>query len=805
MTNKGGNTTTKQIREILNFNDELKWKQFSSRRLELIDKFNLSHFKASEQDYNIKQIATILRTEFGYPIKYSQEFEKLVTAAVQSVRRNRKRSRNRSSSTSSNSSGEPSSKFRNLSNKILGPNIGSPALPPVQTDSYQPIQPSNGLYIYHGPVQNNAPVLAPNSNFTQTPNLTGNNNTPFQTFPANHYNQSINPVQQPVFNNAQTTFIHQPGKIAPSYIQSPFRHQNMPQIHLPSTNNAAIRHDDRGKPIRSASIENLTNSNGNNNTLYLILTEIIHNTIPLAEQAKSCNYNPINIIPNISEFPNANAIPDQKTTNHDSNSIPFFLREKILIDIQRSRTCLKISQSLATNDNNINSSNFNLLTLGELAIKISTTFVIERFFEDLPLSSTEYITSKIVSLENLKDISKMLFGPATRYNLSQMETKILYLLLGGIVKDFGFDPTLYPLSEIIYHIIMTRYPLGSNVSKNTSPNSSNATTATTTATSNTSNAVVQTLNGFPPMNANMALQYVLIPPNNTQTPPSMNHQQFQHRNVIMSSLPMKPQLANQDVNKKVILKFKNQEQNFVFPLLSNSPPTIIEILENSKNLFKISNPNQTIGIFCNNIFITDDYKLSQLFNTFTHEHLILELRELRTLNQDVSHHNSIISNDNIKKQPTILPTKIMSPPSTQLPNIQSPRSLQATIPTVPSNHFTTRTDSSEPRKSTSLPPIKGQKNEVSNITNNQNVSTKLHGLKLMVSTPAKPIDDNEDFSPKTNPIALPLLQTINTCTHDGNNVGNNEEKQGTPSINSETSKDASEQNPAVASVSKVET
>lgn len=89
------NGTTHKIREQLGFTDEKKWKRFSSRRLELIDKFQLSQFKASEQDLNIKQIANILRTEFGYPVTCSMEFEKLVTAAIQSVRRNRKRSKRR--------------------------------------------------------------------------------------------------------------------------------------------------------------------------------------------------------------------------------------------------------------------------------------------------------------------------------------------------------------------------------------------------------------------------------------------------------------------------------------------------------------------------------------------------------------------------------------------------------------------------------------------------------------------------------------------------------------------------------------
>ncbi|CAM9012808.1 unnamed protein product [Wickerhamomyces anomalus] len=83
---------TQAIRNHLGFNDDKKWKEFSTRRLELIDKFNLSFKKASEQDDSIKQIANLLRTEFGFPQDTLMDFDKLVRAAIQSVRRNRKRS-----------------------------------------------------------------------------------------------------------------------------------------------------------------------------------------------------------------------------------------------------------------------------------------------------------------------------------------------------------------------------------------------------------------------------------------------------------------------------------------------------------------------------------------------------------------------------------------------------------------------------------------------------------------------------------------------------------------------------------------
>lgn len=83
---------THSIREKLNFLDERLWKRFSARRLELIDTLDLSSRKASEQEDEIKKVAEILRLEFKFDQRYIGDFDKLVRAAVQSVRRNRKRS-----------------------------------------------------------------------------------------------------------------------------------------------------------------------------------------------------------------------------------------------------------------------------------------------------------------------------------------------------------------------------------------------------------------------------------------------------------------------------------------------------------------------------------------------------------------------------------------------------------------------------------------------------------------------------------------------------------------------------------------
>ncbi|KAK7208012.1 transcription factor Vhr1-domain-containing protein [Myxozyma melibiosi] len=105
---------TQSIRQKLNFVDEGKWKKFSARRLELIDKMALSTKKASEQDDVIIAVADTLREENGFPPDTLQDFDKLVRAAVQSVRRNRKRlpkskSRSKSLSVERDMSSESSS------------------------------------------------------------------------------------------------------------------------------------------------------------------------------------------------------------------------------------------------------------------------------------------------------------------------------------------------------------------------------------------------------------------------------------------------------------------------------------------------------------------------------------------------------------------------------------------------------------------------------------------------------------------------------------------------------------------------
>ncbi|EDO16484.1 hypothetical protein Kpol_1066p52 [Vanderwaltozyma polyspora DSM 70294] len=541
-----GNGTTHKIREQLNFKDDKKWKQFSSRRLELIDRFGLSNKKASEQDYNIKQIATILRTEFNYPVSSASEFEKLVTAAVQSVRRNRKRSKKKfptnhqqnpsssNSSTSLESSTTPSDDDHS-SNRIMSPlPTPTPSLTPVLT-----------------PMHSNITPALPNSS------------KPFQL-------PSIQPKSTTMSTSNSVSSI-----IGSQTLESNNKFQPKPLITTTSANSQSY-----------------------NDIIKSIIFDIVNNTIPLTEQSKNDNSN----APNLTDFalstqdhhllslglhktqsqshpqsqPQSKSQSFENSSTNSDKDLPFFLREKVLLHIQRSRTCSEIASSQGSIELYTN-----LELLGEMSIKSSVSFVVERFFSNLLPSSMEYITLKTMSSESLSMLSVKLFNSATNKDLLKLpadnvQLKVLYLLLGGIVKDFGFDPVLYPLSEIIHHNIMKNYPL---VTKE----GSNYTTSDQTAS---------------------------------------------QRTVLLSTTSMKPQIANQDVNRKIIIKFQERQQLFTFPLLSNGTPTVSEILENCKSLFNIVLATDRLGIYHNNLLIVEDNDLVKLFNTFpTTNEIVLEVKE----------------------------------------------------------------------------------------------------------------------------------------------------------------------------------
>mgnify|MGYP006980078003 FL=1 len=102
--------------------------------------------------------------------------------------------------------------------------------------------------------------------------------------------------------------------------------------------------------------------------------------------------------------------------------------------------------------------------------------------------------------------------------------------------------------------------------------------------------------------------------------------------MIVNTVSMKPSVANQDIYRKVVILYKDKSQEFTFHLLSNGPPTILEILNTCKDLFKITH-SAHLQLYHNlensdqSVFIKDDMELASIFNQFTLTKTFIEIKE----------------------------------------------------------------------------------------------------------------------------------------------------------------------------------
>lgn len=391
-----GYGTTHKIRAQLNFSDEKKWKKFSGRRLELIDSFGLSQHKASEQDDNIKQIATILRNEFEYPETVSGEFEKLVTAAVQSVRRNRKRSKK---------------KLLDSKKKIASGKIQkTPLSPPSSSNMGSSCSASNASSSDEDASVKEEPIL-PALSSTASAKLLSNPNERNLPLVSNHLRSLLK-------KNAL-------GFQGSSIPCAPSDDKTLPKLHVEA--------------------QSLASDENYDSTVKSIIVDIVNNSVPLPEQIHRDNF--------------ARPYLTEKTSCQNKVLISNSLRKLILSQIHNSKTCLDICK-----DEKLLDSFTNLETLGESSLRASISLVVESSFTHLPSSTRQYLTGRISSMDFLTILSQRLFVPATRQLFADLPQKriqirVLNLILGSLVKDYGFDTSLAPINEVIYHMTLHQYPL----------------------------------------------------------------------------------------------------------------------------------------------------------------------------------------------------------------------------------------------------------------------------------------------------------------------------------------------------------
>ncbi|KAL3232928.1 hypothetical protein RNJ44_04844 [Nakaseomyces bracarensis] len=418
-----GYGTTHKIREQLDFTDEIKWKQFSSRRLELIDKFELSKHKASEQDDNIKQIANMLRIEFEFPVEATQGFEKLVTAAVQSVRRNRKRSKKKTPSSST-------------TKKVRKPM--TPTGTRSQSENVSGRSRSNSSSSSSSSISSVSTAVATNSN--------GGSNHTTQNGDA----QSVPPPTQ-----GQISRVNTPTSIAspPSTISLPYHHsvlsppnnsfQNAVQnilLPLPTSLKKSnllsnSNESQQPKPQKPATDEDVAKSIISD----LIILPVIHNKafIELVKNSETCK-----------------SIVSKSDSQNTSTSSP--------------STAVTFFATFA-----------NIEILGEMAIKFSISFSVEnnysQKFADIA-STKEYITLKTFQQESLTSLAKNLFN---KFNInantfkqqdSPYISKLLFIIIGCLVKDHGFNETLTALNPLLEELTLSQFTGNSSSSSSTPGN-----------------------------------------------------------------------------------------------------------------------------------------------------------------------------------------------------------------------------------------------------------------------------------------------------------------------------------------------
>lgn len=400
---------THSIRHKLNFLDDRLWKRFSARRLELIDTMDLSSRKASEQELEIRKVAETLRIEFQYDELYTDDFDKLVRAAVQSVRRNRKRNLKREKE------GNDHTKKQKRNSTSL--NDGS--------DRFlsEIVQHEDEVY---------------DVNYNRTKKFSS-------------HDHAVDMIE------------------------------HMAKPRLPP-------------------LSNFTSQEIN---------------LPLAEVAK----------------------------------------KTIINKIERSKTCNESTNDLRSS---------NLQFLGRSVIMSCIGYICEKSFTHVNHQSLDYLRDKLCQDTYLAKFFREL-DPLTTHTINDEVAVIsLYTLLGGLVKDFGFDEIINPVGEVLYVSVVKEYPL---ISRNSVPfTSSQDDTLSLSKLAEVASTI---------QNENSQVEHAKL---RSQSPIFTKE----------SSVPTDKR-ASAGPKKRIILKFLNQSLEFFYPSGLSATPRFCELLENAKSAFNITN------------------------------------------------------------------------------------------------------------------------------------------------------------------------------------------------------------------------
>lgn len=580
---------TNSIRAKLNFLDERLWKRFSARRLELIDTLDLSSKKASEQDAEIRKVAEALRVEFNYNPDYESDFDKLVRAAVQSVRRNRKRS----SKSKRNHNEEGTKRPRIIDSVVIPPTYDNPDIINSYSGLPNTTSPPDSLGLQR-----------PNYHETET--------------------EYSDPNDSHNTHNGKTKFLSEISRLN-SDSNDDIYDLSYPRAKNFTANDKARATIDSmirpriGNPVSSevksvVSVSATVAYNGHSNKY--------SGTVSGANSSIS---NPISShttrLPPITDLQIDSRLPHMDVTA---------AKGIIINHIERSKSC---SESISKKSEN-------LQALGQSVMSASIAYVFEKSFEAVNDTSVEYLRSKLNSETFLSRFFRELDPNVTTSITDEIAVISLYTLLGGCVKDFGFDTILVPLCEIIYVSILQQYPL---ISKNSTPfrsadylkpsEYSNSLSSLAAVASDLQSQEVDQVSSNSelhrlPLSPPSLIGAVKVPTSSaTATVTNTTNTTSTSLNTSSTSMSIPPPplplhtgsnllIPEPKYRKQVYLHYLSQALEFSYLTKNSAPPRFIELLENARSAFKLAHlPDSILGlrdVKTGNIIQTD-FDLERIF------------------------------------------------------------------------------------------------------------------------------------------------------------------------------------------------
>lgn len=566
------NGTTSIIRKKLNFTDEALWKQFSSRRLQLVESLSLSSKKASEQDEEIKVCATTLMNEFHFPESSLPEFDKLVRLAIQSVRRNKKRSEKRLASKLETLTSDDE-QFSHSLKRPRFEGIGGGNRSDERSDE--------------------------NDDSSHNLNL-------LSTILLEEENNKLH--KNPTVGMRNTDYSMESDNVTNTLVATPKTSSSVMDFSL--LTHTSNRSSD---PKESENIDSRV-------AIDSLVAPVIQD---------------------------ADKLPSLKKLQEN----PEFATEsqKILHAIKNSKSCFEFSKN--SGNEYSRTQNYDLLEeFGSSCINSAVLYTLEKWFDHLLPDSSSYIKLRLKSDLTLGLIVKNLDKESVEVNRlsNYVASQLFKKLIGGCVKDFGFDATLDPLCDIFHSIILKDYPI---IAKDQLRNSKSADTKKSYGNATRSDQEITTLDNSikancfknlsvidstisqpkihstdmsyttSPINSTtsskvrdnegdllehklnylahpempefpLSTAHIPIPPVNI--PYLQDHQMMDKQ--LTSSIITPPPILRSKQYTNVTIKFKEKELKFRYCMDSNAPPTVLELITNCKQAFGVVNSNRVLNL-----------------------------------------------------------------------------------------------------------------------------------------------------------------------------------------------------------------